>query len=341
MMPPACEIPAAVVYVCRPGRLWSGVVPAARGSGRRLQKAPPDMTAKPPAFQFYPRDWLVDTEHLTLEQQAAYLRLICHCWLGSAGPGYGVGELPDDPLRLAKLAQIGAKRRQNVLPQVELMFHKSSASSGTKVLRHKRLDEEREKQEAYAASQSMKGKRGAAAKWGDGRGHSPAMAERWPGDGSASASASAIRDKDKEKEAAPPSVGASETAAPTGGTNPLTMSFPLKSGSQWRPTPDQSQALRDAYPAFEFDATLTKHLSAARGWLVANPAKRKTERGMMRFLMSWLARAAKPPPNGAPTGRAKTNSEIATARDAAFRAAMGTPPPSGLDARKEVKDGDA
>lgn len=33
---------------------------------------------KPPAFQFYPKDWLVDTAHMSNEETGAHMRLACY-----------------------------------------------------------------------------------------------------------------------------------------------------------------------------------------------------------------------------------------------------------------------
>ena len=47
-----------------------------------------------PAFQFYPADYLTDTEWMTSEEEGVYMRLLCHCWRGSA-PGCKQGQLPE------------------------------------------------------------------------------------------------------------------------------------------------------------------------------------------------------------------------------------------------------
>ena len=55
---------------------------------------------KDPAFPFYANDWLSSPTVLTmsLEQQGAYLRLLCFCWAS------GDCSLPDDDATLAKLS---------------------------------------------------------------------------------------------------------------------------------------------------------------------------------------------------------------------------------------------
>lgn len=61
------------------------------------------MPNKSPAFQFYPADYLADenVDAMTLMQQGAYMRLICHAWRGTT-----VGRLLNDPQRLSTLAHM-------------------------------------------------------------------------------------------------------------------------------------------------------------------------------------------------------------------------------------------
>lgn len=44
-------------------------------------------THEPPSFQFYPRDWIVDTRHLTREERGRYWDALCESWVSRS---YGV-----------------------------------------------------------------------------------------------------------------------------------------------------------------------------------------------------------------------------------------------------------
>ena len=57
---------------------------------------------KSPAFQFYPGDWLssLRVSLMTLEEEGAYIRLLCYCWKH--------GDLPASPEELARLIGKGA-----------------------------------------------------------------------------------------------------------------------------------------------------------------------------------------------------------------------------------------
>ena len=100
---------------------------------------------KPPAFQFYPDDFIGGTCDLSAEEVGAYIRLLCYQW--------SRGGIPDDPLKLARIA--GA----NVTPDTLQKFPDG---------KNARLEFEREKQAEYRAKQSAKGQASAKARFNRG-----------------------------------------------------------------------------------------------------------------------------------------------------------------------------
>lgn len=75
---------------------------------------------------------------------------------------------------------------------------------------------------------------------------------------------------------------------PQGASMPLAdHGFTLSDGSLWRPTVSKVREWQATFPVMDLDA----QLRLAGQWLKDNPAKRKTERGMHRFLFAWLERA--------------------------------------------------
>lgn len=104
---------------------------------------------KSPAFQWYAADYLADERVMlmTLAAEGAYVRLLSLCWRE--------GSIPSNPALLAAMCkQADPKVIKEVLP----CFTKVGAPSGRLV--HKRLEEERGKQEAYRAKQAEKGAKG-------------------------------------------------------------------------------------------------------------------------------------------------------------------------------------
>lgn len=67
--------------------------------------------------------------------------------------------------------------------------------------------------------------------------------------------------------------------------------FPTEAGDDWTLPVDRLAEYRDTFPGIDIDRELRK----ARLWLMDNPGKRKTPRGMPRFITGWLGRAK---PNG-------------------------------------------
>ena len=104
---------------------------------------------KIPAFQFYPADWLSSQRValLTLEEEGAYIRLLCYCWKN--------GELPNDMEQLAKL--IGKGGSVLLATKVATMFQ----ADGTRLL-HDRLDELRGEREKWVEKSRQGGLASAA-----------------------------------------------------------------------------------------------------------------------------------------------------------------------------------
>lgn len=65
--------------------------------------------------------------------------------------------------------------------------------------------------------------------------------------------------------------------------------IPLLDGGDFRVPGPLLAELRSAYPK----VSLRDELAKARAWCVANPGKRKTARGVGKFLNGWMDRAAK------------------------------------------------
>jgi hypothetical protein len=60
-----------------------------------------------------------------------------------------------------------------------------------------------------------------------------------------------------------------------------------KDGTDWQPTDEQLLNWQHAYP----EVNVFAELNVMAVWLDSNEPKRKTERGMPRFVNSWLSRA--------------------------------------------------
>ena len=64
------------------------------------------------------------------------------------------------------------------------------------------------------------------------------------------------------------------------------IALPLNTGETYPVTQEQCQEWAGLYPAVD----VIQQLRAMRGWLLANPERRKTARGIRRFVNGWLSR---------------------------------------------------
>lgn len=105
-----------------------------------------------PAFQFYPGDYLGSqrVQLMTLEQEGAYIRLLCYCWQH--------GSIPNDAEQLARLIGKGASTTLATVVQTMFQPHPTNGSA----LVHERLEFERAKQTAWREKSVEGGKKSAA-----------------------------------------------------------------------------------------------------------------------------------------------------------------------------------
>lgn len=76
------------------------------------------------------------------------------------------------------------------------------------------------------------------------------------------------------------------SAEPQATHAPPAAELPLNDGDSYPVTQEQVAEWGSLYPAVD----VMQQLRAMKGWLNANPAKRKTKRGILRFVNAWLSR---------------------------------------------------
>lgn len=96
----------------------------------------------PPAFQFYPSDFLASTSEMTAEEVGVHIRLLSHQWIK--------GGLPNDDARLLAMA---GQCQASSLAYAKSRF--GICEDG--LLRHARLESERSKQAAFRQKQALNG----------------------------------------------------------------------------------------------------------------------------------------------------------------------------------------
>ena len=63
----------------------------------------------------------------------------------------------------------------------------------------------------------------------------------------------------------------------------------MKDGKDYAIEREFLATMRDCYP----DVDIDKELLKMKGWLISNPDRRKTKRGMPRFINNWLSTSPK------------------------------------------------
>lgn len=159
--------------------------------------------SRPPAFQFYAKDWLADQRvaTLTLEEKGAYIELLASAWVE--------GSIPADVGAIAALLRIRAAKASKVWTVLSGFFLPAPGMPGRLV--NRRLEVERDALDRYRAAQAEKGRRSGEARRNSGSppvrtGDEQRLNRGWPAvrtgsepkTNSASASASAVPEESTE-----------------------------------------------------------------------------------------------------------------------------------------------
>ena len=91
-----------------------------------------------------------------------------------------------------------------------------------------------------------------------------------------------------------PNISAEQTCV----SSTQVFGLPLNDATEYAVTQAQFDKWRELYPAVD----VMQELRAMKGWLEANPKKRKTKNGIMRFINGWLARTQDKPHPGMKLG---------------------------------------
>lgn len=75
-------------------------------------------------------------------------------------------------------------------------------------------------------------------------------------------------------------------AEPETASAPPAILLPLNDGTDYPVSQEQCREWADLYPS----ADVMQQLRNMRGWLLSNPDRRKTKRGICRFITRWLAK---------------------------------------------------
>jgi len=107
---------------------------------------------KSPAFQFYPKDFMTDSNvvAMTLAERGAYITLLCLCWMD--------GSVPVDHGALGRLCGVSVAAFGKLWPALAPCF---AVVDGRLV--QPRIERERQKQVEYRAMKASAGRKGGKA----------------------------------------------------------------------------------------------------------------------------------------------------------------------------------
>lgn len=226
-----------------------------------------------PYMQLYVADYLADTPHLTTEEHGAYLLLIFNYWQTGR---------PLPKSRLAGIAKLSNERWTDVERSLNEFF----LDTGSEWV-HERIERDLEVVKS-AQTQRVAAGNASAAK----RALEKALKNQMASDLRSTTVQRKSNDRltnkdketDKEKERSKDKtlLPVAEKDQPPAESEFIRL--PLNDGSEFMVTEPLIAEWESLYPAVD----VRQELRNQRGWLLAEPRRRKTQRGVNKFINTWL-----------------------------------------------------
>ena len=224
--------------------------------------------------------YLADTVHLTNEEHGIYLRLLMAAWRTVDCA------LPMDDRRLARTVGLSLNEWAAVKETILEFF---TLEDGR--YKQKRLFRERE----ILVSRKRSGSKGGKTAQANRKQNSSSRARTPDPD--------PHPDSEPEPEPQPENSTCAEPASPPAAQSPVFIRLPLasygKDGAVASVTEAQIETWEKSYPGVD----VRQQLRNMEQWLVHNPTRRKTPRGIGRFITGWLSKAQDRGPGGGGPGR--------------------------------------
>jgi uncharacterized protein YdaU (DUF1376 family) len=223
--------------------------------------------AKSPWFKFYASDFLLDSkvDSLPLEAQAILVRMWAVISID--------GKIPDDPKIISRLCRIDQMIYQKHHQNLHQMFYKDDDN----FLHSERMERERGSYQRVVDARKFAVECRENKRLTSNDASKPSSKQ--PSNGSSktdqSESESDIRTKTLCLE------------LPTEPSKPPVITLPLNDTTEHPIHQEQVSEWVKLYPAVD----VGQALRSMRGWLLNNPTKRKTKKGILRFANSWLSNA--------------------------------------------------
>ena len=229
------------------------------------------MSNRLPFLPFYVSDYLsaIDVRLMGLAERGAYTHLLFIMWME--------GRLPNDTSQLAVLCGCPQEEFEAVWPKVRLKFK----VDGDGLIYNERLEVVRDEALRLHRSRVKGGRKG---------GLSRAKAKLKPG--SSPTQASRSRSRTTTRSRTKPNTNHKNDPSPAPSPEDAVLMLLTSSYEVEYPVTKEKRAeYQKTYPGIDVD----QELRSIQQWCVDNPSRRKTTRGMPRFLNAWMDRAQNRP----------------------------------------------
>lgn len=228
---------------------------------------------KRPAFQFYPADWRKDSalQSCSIAAQGLWINLLCIAHECDPYGHLSVNGKPMQPAQIGRLVGLSAKECQALLDELEGAGVFSREDDGT--IYSRRMVEDERIRNLRAEAGRLGGNPALVGKKVKQKDNQNPNLDLTPSSSSSSSSSENLKPtapSDESLDAADPPIE----------------SIPLTTGEEFPIRKSLIAEFERLYPALDVPQTLRE----MRGWCLANPTRRKTKSGVLRFVNGWLAK---------------------------------------------------
>lgn len=233
-----------------------------------------DRLAPLPYYKWFWQRWRANrnVQRMRLADRGAYRELIDECW--------AEGFIPDDVSALAEICGCEVEEMAEVWPHIRARFYEIQPGRYT----NHALEDQRTELDTLRVVNSKNARDAALARV------KAANAERvlaHPGDSLGERHIEEERKEEERKEsiaqsAKKPALQAPKLLLP----DQVAGTLPLVDGTDYQVSKAQVFEWGEAFPAVD----VTQQLRVMKEWVKANPNKRKTRKGVAKFIVSWLTK---------------------------------------------------
>ena len=233
------------------------------------------MSGKAPAFQFYTGDWIQDTRILTLATRGIWIDMLCFMW---RSPERGILKMSCE--QFARLLSCTREEVKTAIAELAVTCNANvTESNGIVTIINRRMA--REERERISTRCRVAKHRAVLLK------QKCNASVTLPSSSSSSSSTKVLNIELSNDNSSPELNKKASGEIPQKINSEITIELPLNDGTLYPITADVIANTSELYPAVDIEQAFRN----MKGWLLADPKRRKTKRGIKRFYTGWLSRA--------------------------------------------------